>query len=157
MANATVEVTTPSETSVAVTRVFEAPAQLVWDAHTKPDLIRRWMTGYEGWDMPVCDVDFRVGGAYRYEWSHPTEQGFAATGSFEEIEEPSRLVPVVRMDGFVGEARTVMTLHEHDARTTMTLVMHFGSQEARDGAIATGMTDGMSYSYDVLDDLLASL
>ena len=72
MTSATVEVTTPSETSVAVTRVFDAPAQLVWDAHTKPELIQRWLTGYEGWSLPVCEVDLRVGGSYRYEWAHST-------------------------------------------------------------------------------------
>lgn len=154
--NTTVDVTTPSATSVQVVRTFDAPAQLVWDAHTKPELIERWMTGYEGWSMPVCEVDLRVDGAYRYEWAHPTEQGFGSTGRFLEIAAPQRLVTTERMEGFEGESHNVMTLVEEDGRTTMTLLMDFGSEEARDGALSTGMTDGMGYSYSVLDDVLAA-
>jgi uncharacterized protein YndB with AHSA1/START domain len=156
-ANKTVEVTKPSDTTIAVTRVFDAPAHLVWDAHTKSELVQRWLTGYEGWSMPVCKIDLRVGGAYRYEWAHPTEQGFAATGTFEEIDAPHRLVTVERMEGFAFEARNVMTFVEEDGRTTMTITMDFGTQEARDGDVATGMPDGMAYSYDLLDAVLAEL
>ncbi len=154
---ASVTVTTPSATVVEVTRVFDAPAQLVWDAHTKVELVRRWMTGYEGWSMPVCDMDLRVGGAYRYEWSHPTEQDFAFTGTFVEIEEPHRLVTIERFEGADGEARNTMTLVEEHGRTTLTMHMDFGTQEARDVAISTGMTDGMAYTYDLLEAVLASM
>lgn len=153
----TMTVTTPSKTSVAVERTFDAPARLVWDAHTKPELIKQWLTGPDGWTMPVCEVDLRVGGNYRYEWAHPTEQGFGTSGEFTEIEPVSRLGSTERMDGFMGEATNLYTLAEQDGRTTLTLLMDFGSEEARDGAVATGMTDGIGASFDRLDPILETL
>ncbi len=63
-----VDVTTPSDREIAVARVFDAPRELIWDCHTKPELLKRWMLGPLGWSMPVCEIDLRVGGAYRYRW-----------------------------------------------------------------------------------------
>lgn len=150
-------VTTPSATAVAVERTFEAPARLVWDAHTKPELIRQWLTGPEGWSMPVCEVDLRVGGRYRFEWGHPSEQGFGTGGEFTVVEPHTRLRSTERMDGFEGEAANLYEFSEQDGRTTLLLTMEFGSQEARDGAVATGMTDGMGASFDRLEALLPSI
>ncbi|MEX2372545.1 MAG: SRPBCC domain-containing protein, partial [Dehalococcoidia bacterium] len=78
----TMTVTLPSDTTVAVERTFDAPARLVWDAHTKPEYIKQWLTGPDGWDMPICEVDLRVGGAYRYGWAHPSEPAFGSHGEF---------------------------------------------------------------------------
>jgi len=150
-AEPTLIVTTPTPTDLSVERVFEAPAQLVWDAHTKPELVRQWLLGPDGWDMPVCEIDLRVGGAYRYEWSHPEQPSFGTGGVFTEVEPTSRLVSTERMDGFESETLNTMTLSEADGRTTLTLLMRFESQEARDAAAATGMADGIGQSFDRLE------
>ena len=153
-AEPTLTVTTPSSTELCVERVFQAPARLVWDAHTKPELVRQWLLGPDGWDMPVCEIDLRVGGAYRYEWSHPDEPSFGTGGEFTEVEPTSRLVSTERMDGFDGETLNTMTLAEAEGRTTLTLLMRFESQEARDAAAATGMADGIGTSFDRLESVM---
>ena len=148
-----------------VTRTFDAPRSLVFDAHTKPELVRRWLLGPPGWSMPVCEIDLRVGGRYRYEWASADQQGFGMGGVFREIEAPERLVSTERFDdgtpgfenGSAGEAIDTMVLTERDGRTEMVLTILSPSKEARDAALATGMTDGMAASYDRLAEVLASL
>ena len=157
MTNNTITVTMPSDTSVQVERTFDAPAQLVWDAHTKPELIRQWLLGPDGWDMPICDVDLRPGGDFHYRWAHPTEGAFSSKGTFSTVTPVSYLAFTERMEGFEGESQNSYTLVERDGRTTITMSMDFGSQEARDGAVATGMADGIGVSFDRLEALLPSL
>lgn len=157
------EVTSPSDREVRVTRRFNAPRQLVWDAHTKPELVKRWQ-GYDGWDMPVCDMDVRVGGTYRWQWKN-REDGtqFGFFGTFREVDAPSKLVHDQYFDpGNLGGAMPVddpcivsLELSEEDGVTTLVCNLTFASKEARDGAVSTGMTDGMEYSYTRLDGLLA--
>ena len=87
-----VDVKTPSDREVVVTRAFDAPRQLVWDAHTRPELVRGWQ-GYDGWDMPVCEMDVRVGGKYRWQWLNTADgTGFGFFGTFTEVEAPSKIV-----------------------------------------------------------------
>jgi uncharacterized protein YndB with AHSA1/START domain len=87
------EVTLPSDREVRVTRQFNASRQLVYDAHTKPELVRRWQTGYPGWDMSVCDMDVRVGGKYRWQWKNREDgKQFGFHGAFTDVNVPSRLV-----------------------------------------------------------------
>ncbi|KFL26757.1 hypothetical protein JP74_11755 [Devosia sp. 17-2-E-8] len=153
--NIAVDVTRPSETEVAVTRVFEAPARLVFDFHTRPEHVRRWLLGPEGWSMPVCDIDLRVGGSYRYVWRNDADGSqFGTTGVYREIVVPSRIVHTERMEGFDGECLCTLTLIEKGAHTTLTYTLKFESKEARDGALATGMTDGMGMSYGRLEEVL---
>src|ERR1044071_7317877 len=80
------------ETDIVVTRDFAGPRQLVWDAYTQPELIKRWLTGPDGWSMPVCEVDLRVGGAYRYEWLKDDGTRMGAGGVHREIDAPRRMV-----------------------------------------------------------------
>jgi uncharacterized protein YndB with AHSA1/START domain len=150
-----VEVTTPSPRAITVKRTFDAPARLVFDCHTKPDLVRRWATGPDGWTMSSCDIDFRVGGTYRYVWRND-ENGFefGAGGVWKEIDAPNRIVHTEKMDGFDGESLCTYALTEAGGRTTLTLTMEFDSEAARDGAVKSGMTDGMAQSYDRLDAVL---
>ena len=156
MTSETLTVTTPSDSTVQVTRVFDAPVQAVWDAHTKPELLRQWLLGPDGWEMPVCDLDLRVGGTYRYEWADTSgaEPSFGTGGTFTEVEPLRRMVSTERMDGFPGEALNTYLFEEQGDRTLVTLLMDFGSQEARDGALASGMTDGIGVSLDRLAALL---
>jgi uncharacterized protein YndB with AHSA1/START domain len=148
------KVATPNDRDVVVTREFDAPRKLVFDAHTKPELIKRWLLGPPGWSMPICEVDFRVGGKYRYGWAHPSEPAFEMTGVFREIVVPER---IVHTEDFVGnEALITLLLSEKAGKTTMQLTMRFADKAVRDGALATGMTDGMEQSYVRLDEMATS-
>jgi uncharacterized protein YndB with AHSA1/START domain len=157
------EVTLPSEREVQVIRSFKAPRALVFKAFTEPALTRRWMLGPPGWSMPVCEMDVRVGGAYRWRWRNDqdgSEFGFA--GKFRDVQPPSRLVHTEAYEpATVGgsypsnEAIVTTTFAEDGGVTTVTTLIDFGSKEARDAAVATGMTDGMEQSYQLLDRVLS--
>lgn len=156
------EVTLPSDSEVQVTRSFHAPRALVFRAFTEPDLVRRWMLGPPGWSMPVCEMDVRAGGAYRWRWrsdADGSEFGFA--GTFREVRHGEKLVHTEGYDpgdvggGFPGkEALVTVSFAEHGGITTVTSLIDFGSKESRDAAVATGMTSGMEQSYQLLDRLL---
>jgi uncharacterized protein YndB with AHSA1/START domain len=159
------EVTLPSDREVRVVRSFEAPRKLVWHAHTDPDLVRRWMYGPPGWTMPVCEMDVRVGGSYRWRWkSQEDGKEFGFFGTFREVMAPSRIVHEENFDpGDVGgpmqsaePAIITAELSEERGVTTLTTTMLFPSKEARDGAVSTGMTDGMEIGYARLDEMLAT-
>jgi uncharacterized protein YndB with AHSA1/START domain len=156
------EVSLPSDSEVKVTRSFKAPRALVFRAFTEPDLVRRWMLGPPGWSMPVCEMDVRVGGQYRWRWrsdKDSTEFGFR--GTFREVQPASRLVHTEGYDpGTVGgeypgnDALVTVTFTEESGVTTVSTLIDFGSKEARDAAVSTGMTGGMEQSYQLLDRLL---
>ncbi|HXW04218.1 MAG TPA: SRPBCC family protein [Vicinamibacterales bacterium] len=157
------QVTLPSDREVKVARSFRAPRALVYRAFTEPPLVARWLLGPPGWSMPVCEMDVRVGGRYRWRWRNDqngSEFGFA--GTFREVEPASRLVHTEAYDpGSVGgsypgnDAIVTVTFAEEGGVTTVTTLIDFGSKEARDAAVATGMTDGMEQSYQLLDRLLS--
>jgi len=155
----TLKLTTPADREIAMTRVFDAPRQLVFDAHTKPDLVRQWLLGPPGWSMPVCEMDVRVGGTYRWVWRHDTngtEMGMG--GLYREIVAPERLVTPERFDEawYPGEAINTLVLIEQGGRTTLTQTMRYESRDARDAVIQSNMEKGVAASYDRLADLLAS-
>jgi uncharacterized protein YndB with AHSA1/START domain len=153
----TPQVTTPSDREIAMTRVFDAPRHLVFEALTKPELLRRWLLGPPGWTMPGCQIDLKVGGAYRYTWRND-ENGkeFGTGGVYREILPPERIVNTETMDGQPGEAMVTTSLTEHAGRTTLTLTMLFDSKEIRDGALQSGMEKGVAISYDRLEEMLAA-
>ena len=155
----TLKLTTPLDREIAMTRVFDAPRQLVFDAHTKPDLVRQWLLGPPGWSMPVCEMDLRVGGTYRWVWRHDsngTEMGMG--GVYRDIVAPERLVTTERFDDawYPGEALNTLVLIEQGGRTTLTQTMRYESRDARDAVIKSNMEKGVAASYDRLADLLAS-
>lgn len=157
------QVVLPSDREVQVTRTFKAPRQLVYRAYTEPALLQRWLLGPPGWAMPVCEMDVRVGGRYRWRWRNDadgSEFGFA--GTFREVQPASRLVHSEAYDpGTIGypypesEAVVSVSFTEDAGITTVTTLIDFGSKEARDAAAASGMTDGMEQSYQLLDRLLS--
>jgi uncharacterized protein YndB with AHSA1/START domain len=155
----TLKITTPSERELVMTRVFDAPRTLVYDAHTKPELVRRWLLGPPGWSMPVCEIDLRVGGTYRYVWRRDrdaTEMGMG--GVYREIRAPERIVSTERFDEawYPGEAVGTLVLVEQGGKTTLTSTMLYQSREARDAVIKSNMESGVTASYDRLADLLAT-
>lgn len=153
------DVTLPSDREICITRSFDAPRPLVWDCHTKPELVRRWLLGPPGWKMPVCKIDLRVGGAYRYEWEDESrEVKMGMGGTFSEVKSPERIGSKEKFDDdWTGGETTVAQLFtEKSGKTTLVLTVLYASREARDGAASTGMIDGMEMGYRRLDGMLAS-
>ena len=152
------EVTTPSDREIAMTRVFDAPARLVFDAWTKPELIKRWLGVRAGWTMSVCEVDLRVGGKYRFVWSSP-DMTMGMGGAYREVVPPTRLVSTEKFDEawYEGEAVDTMVLVEQAGKTTVTTTVRYVSREVRDAVIKSGMASGVAEGYDKLAELLPSL
>jgi uncharacterized protein YndB with AHSA1/START domain len=142
---------------VVMTRTFQAPRALVWDCHTKPELVRRWLLGPPGWTMPVCEIDLRVGGRYRYVWRNMDGRDMGMGGTYRELDAPVRSVSTELFDEdwTGGETLVTMTLEEHDGVTQLEMIVRYGTSEARAGALKSGMTDGMEMGYVRLDELLA--
>ncbi|WP_395645105.1 SRPBCC family protein [Terricaulis sp.] len=159
-----IEVSQPSDREVRVVRRFNAPRQLVWDAHTKPELMQKWCTGYPGWTLPTCEMDVREGGTYRWRWRSKADRAeFGFYGTFSEVKAPSRLVHDQYFDPGdtdyampVGDPCVItLELSETNGVTTLVNTMTFVSKEARDEAVATGMADGMEVNYLRLDDIFS--
>ena len=154
-------VTLPNDRDVVVVRSFDAPRTLVFEAWTKPELMQRWLLGPPGWTMPVCEMDVRPGGKFRWRWRNEQSGAeFGFTGEFHEVVKPSRIVHVERFDpgdvgGEMGEALVTSVLTEKSGVTTHSMTIHYASKDVRDAALKTGMTDGMEQSYEKLDALLA--
>jgi uncharacterized protein YndB with AHSA1/START domain len=144
---------------VVITRDFDAPRKLVWDAHTKPELLRRWLTGPPGWTMSVCDMDFKVGGKYRWVWSGPNGEVVGMGGVHREIVAPERIVltQLFDEDWTGGEAVGTLVLSERDGKTTITNTIRYSSPEAREAVLKTPMEMGMAAGYDRLAETLATL
>ena len=153
------KLTTSGDRELVMTRVFDAPRRLVYDAHTKPELVRQWLLGPPGWTMPVCEMDVRVGGKYRWVWrkdSDGLQMGMG--GVYREVVAPERLVTTERFDEawYPGESLNTLVLVEQGGRTTLTQTLRYESKEAREAVLKSGMESGVSASYDRLDAVLAS-
>jgi len=155
---ATLQVTTPSEREIAMTRVFDAPRSLVFDAWTKPELLKRWLGVRGGWSMVVCEVDLKVGGTYRFVWRGPGGKEMGMGGVYREIVPPERLVATETFDDpwHPGGALDTTVLVEQGGKTTVTTTVLYESREARDAVLKTPMASGVAESYDKLAELLAS-
>lgn len=145
-------------------REFAAPRQRLFDAFTRPELLRRWI-GREGDDMTVCEVDLRVGGTYRYEWrlrgEGPGSSGkpgadtaFGETGTFGEIVAPERIVAAETFGDYAGETQVTTTFTELAGGTIVTTTCVFASREVRDAVLTSGVAAGAGESYARLDALL---
>jgi len=152
------QITLPSDREIAMTRVFDAPRTLVWDAHTKPELVKRWLGIQNGWTMPVCEIDLKVGGSYRYVWRGPNKAEMGMGGVFREVVRPERLVATEKFDQswYAGDALDTSAFTEKGGKTTLTLTVRYQSKEVRDAVISSPMAGGVSRSYDVLEEILAA-
>jgi uncharacterized protein YndB with AHSA1/START domain len=150
-------VTTPGDREIVLTRVFDAPRQLVFDALTRPELVKRWLTGAPGWSMVVCEIDLKVGGAYRYVWRGPDGAEMGMGGVYREIVAPERIVSTEAFDQpwYPGEAVGTAVLTEQDGKTTLTTTVRYESKEARDAVLRTPMAEGVAAGYDRLAELLS--
>ena len=157
------EASLPSDTEVLVQRSFDAPADLVWRAYMEPDLMRRWCGSTPGWSMPVCEMDMRVGGRYRWRWrSDENGMEFGVTGEVLEVSPHAKIVHTQIFDPgnmgvSMGDEPSIITVtfDEIAGITNVATSIKFASKADRDEAIATGMTDGMELNYKRLDALLA--
>jgi uncharacterized protein YndB with AHSA1/START domain len=149
--------TTPSDREVAMTRAFDAPRRLVWEAWTSPQHVPHWMLGPEGWTMPVCEIDLRPGGAWRFVWRRSNGTEMEMRGVYREIKPPERLVSTENWGGDWPETLNTVVLSEKDGKTTMTLTVLYPSKEAREAALQTGMKEGASQSFDRLAEYLRKM
>ena len=152
-------VTTPTDREIVMTRVFDAPRNLVFDALTKPELVKRWLWGPDGWTMPVCEIDLRVGGKYRYVWRHADGREMGMGGVYREIVPPERVVSTELFDEdwTGGEVLGTLVLREQGGKTTLTQTLLYPSQEVRDNVLKSGMERGVAASYDRLDDVFLTI
>jgi uncharacterized protein YndB with AHSA1/START domain len=149
------KVTTPTDREIVMTRTFNAPRQLVFEAMIQPVLLKRWLLGPPGWEMTDCELSGEVGGAYRWAWRHADGQTMSLHGVFREWAPPARTVCTQVMEGVPGETLVTSVLAEQSGRTTLTTTVLYPSRQARDAALKSGMDHGVEASYDRLAALLA--
>ena len=145
------------EREIVMTRSFDAPRARVFEAWTTPALVKRWLLGPPGWTMPVCEIDLRVGGAYRYVWRNAEGAEMGMGGVYREIRAPERLVATERFDEpwYPGEGLVTLELAETGGRTQVTETVLYESREARDSVLRSPMESGVAASFDRLAELLA--
>jgi uncharacterized protein YndB with AHSA1/START domain len=154
----TLRVETRGDREIVMTRVFEAPAALVFDAFSRPELLAQWF-GPRGWSLSACEVDLWVGGGWRFVMRGPDGTEMGMHGTYREIEAPGRSVHTEIFDDYAeaGESVVTSTFDEQGGKTTLTAVVEYPSEEVRDAVLATGMEHGAAESYDKLAELLAEL
>jgi uncharacterized protein YndB with AHSA1/START domain len=154
----TLKVTTSGDREIVMTRVFDAPRELVWRALTEPELLKRWFLGPPGWSMPVCELSLTAGSSYRYVWRGPDGTEMGMGGIVREVVPPERMVctQLFDEDWTGGEAVGTLVLSEKNGKTTLTNSVLYASREARDAVLKTPMEHGVAAGYDRLAELLAS-
>jgi uncharacterized protein YndB with AHSA1/START domain len=154
----TFKVTTPSDNEIHMTRLFDAPRQLVFEAMSRPEHVKRWWGNLgDGYSVPTCEIDLRVGGTWRFVNRHPKGEA-AFHGEYQLIEPPGRIVFTEIFEAFPDVVSVVTTdLIEEDGKTRLNVAVRYPSREVRDMVIATGMARGAGISYDRLEDLVAEL
>ena len=150
-------VTTPSDFEIAMTRVFDAPRSLLFEALTNLALLKRWFGIFSGWSLAVCEIDLRIGGPFHFVWRNADGATMGIRGFYREILVPERIVHTESFDGYPGEALATTTLVEENGRTTLTSTIRYETKALRDAALESGMEKGVGASYDNLDRLLQSL
>jgi len=157
--SATLEISTTTDTNIVITRLFNAPRRLVWDAMSKPEFLKRWLFGPPGWEMTVCEEDQRVGGKFRWAWRGPEGAEMSMSGVYNEVTPPERMVRTESFEtgceGGSGQQLSTMVLTEDGGQTRLTLTVSYPTKEARDISLASGMEKGISAGYDRLDELFA--
>lgn len=151
-------VTTPSDQEIRMTRLFNAPRALVFEAMTTPEHVTEWWGRLgEGYSVPVCEIDLRVGGRWRFVNRHPHGEA-AFHGEYREVTPPGRVVFTEIFEDFPDSPSVVTAeLTEEGGKTRLTATVRYPSREVRDMVIATGMSTGAGISYDRLDDLVERL
>jgi uncharacterized protein YndB with AHSA1/START domain len=157
--NKSLQISTPSDEEIRITRSFDAPRMLVWDAYTRPELLKRWLGAMPGWSWAVCEMDVREGGRYRWAWRGPDGAELALGGEYLEVVPGERLVSTERYDQqwYEGDAVGTVEFTESQGRTVLVTTLRYASKQVRDAVLQSPATSGMESGYLVLDELLASI
>jgi uncharacterized protein YndB with AHSA1/START domain len=157
MTTRTVTVTMPTDHELVITRAFDAPRRLVFEAWTNPAYPPQWMLGPAGWTMTICEIDLRPGGPWRCHWRNTEGAEMHLSGTYREVTPPERVVYTETWGEPWPESLSLLELTEHNGVTTMVNTLRYPSKEARDAALRTGMADGLAATFDRLDAFLAAL
>ena len=150
-------ITLPSDLEIVMTREFDAPRRLIFEAFTRPEHLRRWW-GPRYLTLTVCEVDLRPGGAWRFVQRTPDGQEFGFRGVYQEIVPPERLAYTFVFEPFPEhDAVVTVVLDERNGKTTLTETTRHKTRDGRDGHLNSGMEDGSTDSFNRLDELLATL
>jgi uncharacterized protein YndB with AHSA1/START domain len=147
--------TTPSDREIVMTRDFDAPRELVFQAWTNPEHVPHWF-GPRGTTVPLCEIDLRPGGAWRYVLHSPDGSEMGMGGVYQEISPPERLVTTESFDDYPGESLNRFVLTEEDGKTTLTVTVLYESKEIRDAVIESGMQSGAAETFDRLAEYLST-
>ena len=152
------EIATPSDEEIRITRSFDAPRMMVWDAYTRPELVKRWLGQMPGWSWAQCEMDVREGGKYRWVWRGPDGAELGLGGVYREVVPGERLVSTERYDQqwYEGDAVGTVEFSEANGRTTLVTTLRYASKAVRDAVLQSPATSGMESGYTILDELLAS-
>ena len=153
----TLDVTTPSDTEIVMTRSFDASRSLVFEAYTKPAMLRGWLGGAE-WTIDVCEVDLRVGGGYRWTWHNAQGKQIGERGTYREIVPGARIVAASAFDErwYPGDCVETIAFAGQGDATVLTTTLRYDTREARDVALSAGLTRGVTESYERLDAVLTT-
>jgi uncharacterized protein YndB with AHSA1/START domain len=149
-------ITTPSDREIAMTRVFNAPRTLVFEAYTKPALVKQWLGVRGGWKLDVCEIDLKKGGKYRYVWKHEKGAEMGMGGVFREVVPNERIVSSEKFDQawYEGECIGTVTFVEKAGKTSLTMALLYDSKKIRDAVLASPMKDGIVDSFNLLEQIL---
>jgi uncharacterized protein YndB with AHSA1/START domain len=152
------ELTVPSDREVVLIRELDAPRELVFQAFTDPELLKKWLFGPPGWTLAVCQVDLRPGGVLRYVWRGQQGEEMGLRGVFREVVPPERLVhtEIFDQDWTGGETLVTTTMTECNGKTSVRMSIQYASRAGRDMALSTPMAEGMEMGYERLDALLST-
>ena len=151
------EITLPSDLEIQMTRTFDAPRELVFEAHTSCEHMKHWW-GPRRYEVASCEFDFRVGGRWRILHRGPDGEEHGFRGEFREIVRPERIVWTFEYEGMPGHISVeTLTLTEDSGRTTLTATSVFDSKEDRDGMLQSGMEEGAAETWDRLAEYVASM
>jgi uncharacterized protein YndB with AHSA1/START domain len=151
------KISVQGENEIIMIREFNASCEAIFEAHTKPELIRRWLLGPDDWEMRVCEVDLKVGGKYRYVWRHSVrKEEMGMGGVFKEISRPKKIVQTEKFDHawYPGEAYSMLEFSEKNSVTTLKNTIHYASKEARDSVMKSHMASGVEAGYNRLAIIL---
>lgn len=155
--SAALTVTTPSDREIVISRIFDAPRALVFDAYTNPEHLPHWLLGPPGWTMPICEIDLRPGGTWHFGWRHSDGTQMEMRGTYKEVTPPERIVFTESWGGDWPEILNTQIFSEENGKTTVVCTLFYPSKEARDAALKTGMKEGMALSFKRLDERLGTL
>jgi uncharacterized protein YndB with AHSA1/START domain len=157
MENIALKVSPSGDQEIVMSRVFNAPRELVFDSLTNLALLKRWFGVFAGWALAVCEVDLKVGGAFRFVWRNSDGMTMVMRGVYREIVVPERIVNTESIEGYPGEALTTTVLTEEAGRTTLRATIRYESAEMRDSVLKSNMARGAGASYDKLAEVLKEI